>query len=497
MMGYVLGLDLGTSSLKGLLVNQSGELVYSASADYPLLSPKVGYSEQDPAVWFEAALTVLEKVVTEVADAKEQLEAISFSGQMHSLVLLDENDQVLRNAILWNDVRTTKQCEEIKSVLQDRLIEITQNKALEGFTLPKILWVKEEEPELFAKANLFLLPKDYLGFCLTGSKQMEYSDAAGTLLLDSKQKEWSKEILSAFDLPESLCPPLVESAAKIGTLKGELLERFGFQQDIHVYAGGADNAAAALGAGIISPEMGMVSIGTSGVFLAFEEPGKEYGGDLHYFYHVLPNTFYSMGVTLAAGHSLSWFKDTFAKEEDFNHLLANIDEIPAGSEGLLFLPYISGERTPYTDSQIRGSFLGMDTRHRRDHFARAVLEGITFSLKDSQQLMEKHANKTFTKIVSVGGGAKNPAWLQMQADIFNTTIVTLQTEQGPGMGAVMLAALGQGWFDSVEECVATFVKEAKTFEPNPDQVVAYQKVYDVYRQGYEATKAISHQLLQL
>lgn len=493
-MRYVLGLDLGTSSLKGLLVNQAGEVVYTTSSDYPLIHPQSGYSEQNPHEWYRAAVEVMANIVETVPDAKEGLEAISFSGQMHSLVLLDENDAVLRNAILWNDVRTTAQCEKIKETLGEELISITQNKALEGFTLPKILWVKEHEPTIFEKARQFLLPKDYLGFRLTGSKQMEYSDAAGTLLLDLKNKQWSEKVLAAFDLPETICPPLVESSDKIGTLSEELTKEFGFTQTINVYAGGADNASAALGAGIISPDIGMASIGTSGVFLAYEEAGKEYQGDLHYFYHVLRDSFYSMGVTLAAGHSLSWFKNTFAPNEDFDALLKDIGTIPAGSEGLLFMPYISGERTPYTDSKIRGSFLGMDQGHTRDHFARAVLEGITFSLKDSQKLMEERAGKNFRKIVSVGGGAKNPDWLQMQADIFDATIVTLTTEQGPGMGAVMLAAMGQGWFDSVEELVATFVKEAKTYEPVKEQVEAYEHIYAIYRDGYGATKDISHAL---
>lgn len=496
-MGYVLGLDLGTSSLKGLLVNRKGDLVHSTSADYPLIQPHKGYSEQDPDDWFQAAITILKNILTDIPDAKEKLEAISFSGQMHGLVLLDEKNQVLRNAILWNDVRTTKQCERIKTELSENLISITKNKALEGFTLPKILWVQEHEPEIFAKASSFLLPKDYLGFCLTGSKQMDYSDAAGTLLLDIGQKRWSKEILEKFDLPEELCPRLVESADKIGTLKSELTEELGFKNTINIYAGGADNACAALGAGIVSSEMGMVSIGTSGVFLSYEEEGKEYGGDLHYFNHVLPDAFYSMGVTLAAGHSLSWFKNTFAKDEDFTQLLKNVNDIRPGSDGLLFMPYISGERTPYTDSQIRGSFLGLDSSHTRTHFARAVLEGITFSLKDSQYLMEKYAGKTFEKIVSVGGGAKNSDWLQMQADIFNTNIVTLKTEQGPGMGAVMLAAIGQKWFDSIEKCVETFVEESQTYTPNPVNVKQYEQVYAIYQQGYKATKSISHQLSNL
>ena len=496
-MGYVLGLDLGTSSLKGLLVNKKGDLVYSTSADYPLIQPQKGYSEQNPEEWFQAAITVLEATLTAIPDARDQLEAISFSGQMHSLVLLDEADQVVRNAILWNDVRTTQQCERIKETLGDKLIPITKNKALEGFTLPKILWVQEEEAENFKKAKTFLLPKDYLGFRLTGSKQMEYSDAAGTLLLDINQKAWSQDILKAFDLASDFCPKLVESADKIGNLTETISQQLGLKQAVAVYAGGADNASAALGAGIISSDVGMVSIGTSGVFLSYEEAGKDYGGDLHYFFHVLKDAYYSMGVTLAAGHSLSWFKETFAKEESFEELLKDIHQVEAGANGLLFMPYISGERTPYTDSQIRGSFLGMDSGHKRQHFARAVLEGITFSLKDSQHLMETRAGKTFEKIVSVGGGAKNPDWLQMQADIFNAKIVTLKTEQGPGMGAVMLAALGQGWFDSVEDCVAAFVEESQTYYPNPEQVKRYEAVYAIYQQGYEATKTISHQLSQL
>lgn len=494
-MGYVLGLDLGTSSLKGLLVNRKGEVVYTASAAYPLIHLKPGWSEQNPAEWYRAALEVLEQVLTAVPDAREGLEAVSFSGQMHSLVLLDEEDRVLRNAILWNDVRTTKQCKVITDTLQDRLISITKNKALEGFTLPKILWVKEQEPELFAKAALFLLPKDYLGFCLTGNKQMEYSDAAGTLLLDIASKTWSREILEAFDLPASLCPDLMESAGKIGVLKPELKKRFGLEQEVNIYAGGADNASAALGAGIISEGLGMVSIGTSGVFLTYEaEAGKDYKGDLHYFNHVLPDVFYSMGVTLAAGHSLSWFKDTFASEESFQDLLAEMDRISLGADGLLFAPYLSGERTPYTDSEIRGSFLGIHSGHTRSHFARAVLEGITFSLKDSQMLMEKSAGKTFTKIISVGGGAKNRDWLQMQADIFEADIVTLQTEQGPAMGAVMLAALGEGWFDSPEACVAAFVKEKEVFTPIPENAARYREIYAIYRKVYGATKEISHEL---
>lgn len=495
MMAYVLGLDLGTSSLKGLLVNENGKIVYSTSENYPLLHPKPGYSEQDPHEWYRATQVVLEKIVAEVPDVQQKLKAISFSGQMHSLVLLDEKDQVVRNAILWNDVRTTKQCQEITEILGKRLISITKNKALEGFTLPKILWMKEQELELFSKANMFLLPKDYLGFCLTGNKQMEYSDASGTLLLDSTHKKWSQEILKAFELPLSFCPPLVESTGKIGTLKKELKDRFGFEHPINIYAGGADNASAALGAGVISEGLGMVSMGTSGVFLTYEkEAEKDYEGELHYFHHVLPDTYYSMGVTLAAGYSLSWYKETFGSNESFDTLLKDIQQIEPGSKGLLFTPYISGERTPYKDSKIRGSFLGIHSGHRRPHFTRAVLEGITFSLKDSQVVMEKQAGKIFKRIISVGGGSKNSDWLQMQADIFDATILTLETEQGPAMGSAMLAALGEGWFKKPEDCVAVFVKPAQEIQPIAENVEKYKTIYAIYQKAYAATKDISHAL---
>ncbi|GAA0358760.1 xylulokinase [Alkalibacterium iburiense] len=493
-MSYVLGLDLGTSGLKGILVNKEGKIVDEASSEYPLLTPKRGHSEQDPTEWFRAAKEVMKAIVKSTPDVAENLDGISFSGQMHSLVLLDKDDQVLRNAILWNDVRTTEQCETITEKV-DNLIDITKNKALEGFTLPKILWVKENEPEIFEQAALFLLPKDYLGFRLTGNKQMEYSDAAGTLLLDVEKRTWSKVIAETLDIPVSICPPLVESHGKIGTLDSELAQKLGFKKDIPVFSGGADNPSAAVGAGIVRPDQAMASIGTSGVFLSYEETGdKAYNGHLHYFNHVIPNAFYTMGVTLAAGSSLNWFKQTFAPNESFEELLSGVKDIKPGSDGLLFAPYISGERTPYTDSNIRGTFLGMDIAHTRDHFARAVLEGITFSLKDSYELMKKHSNKDFTQIVSVGGGAKNPDWLQMQADIFNAPVVTLETEQGPAMGSAMIAAVGAGWFEDFEACSEVFVQYKSEVKPNPEAVEKYEKVYENYKDVYPTIKELSHKL---
>lgn len=470
-------------------MNKEGVVLTTKAADYPLITPQTGYSEQDPAEWLKAAEQVIKEIIEETPDASSGIEGISFSGQMHSLVLLDKENHVLRNAILWNDVRTTQQCHEITEVLKEDLIKITKNRALEGFTLPKLLWVKENEPDIWQQAAHFLLPKDYLGYWMTGNQQMEYSDAAGTLILDIEDKQWSKKILSTFDIKEGICPSLVYSTDCIGTVREELLEKLGLQGTIKVFAGGADNACAAVGAGIVKDGFGLASIGTSGVFLSFEETGdKEYEGDLHYFNHAVKDAYYSMGVTLAAGHSLTWYKNTFAKNETYEELLKDITSIPVGSEGLYFTPYIVGERTPHIDSQVRGTFIGIDTNHTRDHFTRAVLEGITFSLKDSQVLMEEKAGKTFKKIISVGGGAKNKEWLQMQADIFDASIVTMETEQGPAMGAAMIAAVGINWFADLKICAQEVVTYKKEIQSIPENVKKYEACYRKYREIYPATK---------
>lgn len=490
-MGYVLGIDLGTSSLKGLLMNKLGEVVAFAGSDYPLLHHKKGYSEQNPEEWVKACEVVFRELSEKVADFNKELEGIAISGQMHGLVTLDKDCNIVRPAILWNDTRTTSECERIMEGFGERLIEITKNKALEGFTLPKILWMKEKEPELWEKTAHIMLPKDYLMFRLTGELATDYSDAAGTLLLDVAAKKWSAEILKKYDIDERILPKLFNSIDCVGKVKEEYKKTFGFEKEIKVMGGGADNACAAVGSGIVSDGLGMVSIGTSGVFLSYEDKvHSNYKGRLHLFNHGIPDACYSMGVTLAAGHSLNWFKETFATNESFEELLSDIDKIPAGSAGLLFAPYIVGERTPYADSKVRGSFVRIDTTHTRAHFARAVLEGITFSLRDSKELMTELSAKKFDRILSVGGGSKNKDWLQMQADIFDTEIITLTTEQGPGLGAAMMAAVGAGWYRDLKECAKVFVHYKKGASPVKENVEKYNEVYDSYKKIYEATKAI-------
>ncbi|NLJ18340.1 xylulokinase [Globicatella sulfidifaciens] len=490
-MSYVLGIDLGTGSLKGLLFNESGELITTADQNYALLQPKPGYSEQNPLDWKEAMFNVMDELNNRVDDFSERLVAISFSGQMHSLVLLDQHNEVIRPAILWNDVRTTKQCQTIMEEFGPELLAITKNIALEGFTLPKILWIQENELENWQKTKHLMLPKDYLVYSLTGEYSMDYSDAAGTLLLDIEKLDWSEDILTQFNINRSILPTLHRSIDKVASITTDIKERYGFTHDVSVHAGGADNACAALGAGIVDKGLGMISIGTSGVFLASEPTAEvDYKGKVHLFNHSAPDLYYAMGVTLAAGNSLNWFKNTFASNLKFEELLEGIDKIEPGSEGLLFTPYITGERTPHNDSEIRGSFTNIDIRHGLKHFARAVLEGITFSLKDAQMIMSNVSNQEFDRLVSVGGGAKNKDWLQMQADIFNAEIITLETEQGPGVGAAMLAAIGSGVVDSVEDCISKFVKYDKSYQPNADNVAKYQEVYERYQKVYPAIKQI-------
>lgn len=494
-MSYVLGIDLGTSAVKVLLMTDKGQLVDEQSASYPLLQSQAGYNEQHPADWVAQTTAAIRAILARFKQDPTEIKGISFSGQMHGLVLLDEAHEVIRPAILWNDTRNTAQCEEIIAKIGlSRLLEITKNTVLEGFTLPKLLWVREHEPDLFAKAHTFVLPKDYVRFAMTGKISMELSDAAGTSLLDMTTNQWSQPILEELSIDKKLCPSLTASTDEVGFISTDFAEKSGLSTQTKVFAGGADNACGALGAGIVEDGKTMVSIGTSGVLLSYEETASlDFHGKLHYFNHAAPNAYYSMGVTLSAGHSLEWFKQTFAPQESFEELLASVEQTPIGARGLLFTPYLVGERTPYSDALIRGSFIGLDSAHTLAHLTRAVLEGITFSLNDSLALMREEG-KSIDAIVSIGGGAKNREWLQMQADIFNAPIIRLEHEQGPGVGAAMIAAYGLGYYDSMKAVSEQFVKEAERIEPIAENVAQYEKLYVIYQQVYGQTRALSQQL---
>lgn len=493
-MKYVIGVDLGTSAVKTVLVDPQGKVAFEHSEAYPLSRPQPNWSEQDPEDWVKGTVVSLRRLMEVSGVDSSQVDGISFSGQMHGLVLVDSQGEVLRPAILWNDTRTTAQCRRIEATLGSKLIDIARNRALEGFTLPKILWVQENEPEILSQAHQFLLPKDYVRFRLTGDYAMDYSDAAGTLLLDVAGKEWSAEIAEAFDLPLSLCPRLVESFEQTGTLFPEIAGVVGLLPSTKIFAGGADNACGALGAGILGEGRTMCSIGTSGVVLSYES-NKDLNleGKVHFFNHSEKDAFYIMGVTLAAGHSLTWFKETFAADKSFDELLQGVTSVPAGSGGLLFTPYIVGERTPHPDANIRGSFIGMDSGHTLSHFTRSVLEGITFSLRESIEIV-RESGKEIKEIVAIGGGAKNEAWLQMQADIFNATVIKLESEQGPAMGAAMLAAYGSGWFNSLAECAEAFIRPAEQFKPDAGQVQIYDGLFGIYQEVYSQTRGLNDKL---
>ncbi|MCC3374815.1 xylulokinase [Cohnella sp. REN36] len=493
-MKYVIGVDLGTSAVKTLLVAQDGTVAAEASREYPLYHDKSGWSEQDPEDWVKGTIDALRELTKTPGVDPADIEGLSFSGQMHGLVLLDADRRPVRRAILWNDTRTTEQCREIERKLGERLLAVTRNPALEGFTLPKLLWVREHEPETFAKARGFVLPKDYLRYRLNGEIHMDLSDAAGTLLLDVAGKRWSDEVLQAFELSADLCPPLVEAGAQTGALTAEAAAETGLAASTRVFAGGADNACGAIGAGILKPGLTLCSIGTSGVVLTHEpDASADYAGKVHFFNHGKADAFYAMGVTLAAGYSMSWFRNAFGKGESYDELLAGVENIAPGSGGLLFTPYLVGERTPHADAAIRGSFIGIDGSHTRAHFARAVMEGITFSLNESVDLFRK-AGKTVSTIVSIGGGAKNPTWLQMQADIFQADVVSLANEQGPGLGAAMLAAAGCGWYPSLDTCAEAFVKHAKTYRPDAGRAARYEKLFRLYQQVYAQTRELNEAL---
>ncbi|MBM7580138.1 xylulokinase [Jeotgalibacillus terrae] len=493
-MNYVIGIDLGTSAVKALLVNRNGQVVKEASRPYPVMHEKTGYSEQNPEDWVTGTYEALQELTSSLT-GDEKIDGISFSGQMHGLVMIDHDGAVIRPAILWNDTRTTLECREIVEVLgQDQLLALTKNPALEGFTLPKMLWVKKHEPENWGRLSQFMLPKDYVRYRMTGEVAMDLSDAAGTLLLNVEKGKWSKEVLRTFQIEETHCPPLLFSTDEAGLLLPEVVALTGLQADTKVYAGGADNACGAIGSSVLNEGMSMCSIGTSGVVLSYEDRGDlDFNGKVHYFNHGVPGAYYTMGVTLAAGDSLSWYKRNFAPELSFETLIEEAAKTPAGAEGLLFTPYISGERTPHSDAVIRGSFIGMDQRHSRGHFTRAVLEGITFSLYESIHIF-REGGKKIDRIVSIGGGAKSDFWLQLQADIFNAEIVKLNSEQGPGMGAAMIAAVGSGWFTHLNECAKRFLNEEKVYVPNMENKESYKNLFYIYQQVYNQTKELSRML---
>ena len=492
-MSVLLGLDVGTGGARAVAMDERGSVVAEASASYTLHSPRPGWTEQEPADWWRGAQEVLGRVVAEIED---EVVGLGLTGQMHGSVFLDSSDEVIRPALLWNDQRTGEQCEKItRSVGERRLIEIAGNPALTGFQAPKILWLRDEEPENYEKVARVLLPKDYVRLRLTGEHATDASDAAGTLLLDVRRRNWSGEILNALEIPSEWMPTVYEGSESTGTLREEVAGKLGLPAGIPVAAGGGDNAAAAVGTGIVREGLMSSSVGTSGVLFAYTDAfSPDPSGRLHAFCHAVPGAYHLMGVTLSAGGSLAWWRE--ALMEDYDALVEAASEIAPGSEGLIFLPYLTGERTPHLDPNARGAFFGLTARHDISHMTRAVMEGVVFSLRDSLDIM-RDLGVPVEEVRATGGGARSALWRELQADIYGTPIRRTVSEEGPANGAALLAGVAANIYGSVREASSLVTLREEITAPNPAGARAYEELYGVYRSLYPATREAMYRLTEL
>jgi xylulokinase len=490
--GFVfLGIDISTTATKALLVDETGAVVAVASSSHTLQTPKPLWSEQDPHEWWRAASISIRSVLEKAGVGGERIGAVGLTGQMHGLVLLDAAGNVLRPAILWNDQRTQSQCDEIhRRIGKERFIQITGNVALTGFTAPKILWVKENEPEVFAKAVHVLLPKDYIRYKLTGEYAMDKADGAGTVLFDLKSRDWSHEVLDALGIDATWMPSTYEGPEFTGQVTAEAASLTGLKVGIPVAAGGGDQAAQAVGVGAVEPGVVALTVGTSGVVFATTPSALiEPGGRLHAFCHAVPNMWHFMGVMLSAAGSLQWYRDALAPEMSFDDLLKEAESVSAGSDSLQFLPYLSGERTPHPDPLARGAFIGLTLRHNRAHMTRAVLEGVSFGLKDSFTLIQNAGLGAIRQVRASGGGTKGTLWRQILASVLETELVTVNTTEGAAYGAALLAGVGAGtWHDVVSACKAS-VKITGSVLPVSSQVDVYRNSYALFQELYPALKS--------
>ncbi|MEZ4591127.1 MAG: xylulokinase [Chloroflexota bacterium] len=488
-MRYFIGIDSSTTATKALLMDENGRVVGVASSSYDYETPRPLWSEQRPELWWTGTVASIRQLLAETAVPPTQIKAIGLTGQMHGLVLLNQHGEVLRPALLWNDQRTGAECDEMRTIIgKSRLVDITGNDALTGFTAPKILWVKHHEPEIYAQIAHILLPKDYVRYKLTGEFATDKAGAAGTQLFDVRQRDWSAEVVGKLGIDPTWLPQTFEGTAVTGHLTPQAAEATGLTVGIPIVAGGGDQAANAVGTGAVVDGVVALSLGTSGVvFASSDVPVVEPNGRLHAFCHAAPGKWHLMGVMLSAAGSLRWFHDTFAPETSYDDLLAPAANVPPGSEGLLFLPYLTGERTPHPDPLGRGAFVGLTVRHTVAHMTRAVLEGVAFGLRDSLELMRGAGLANISQIRASGGGLRSPLWRQILADVLQAEIVTVNSTEGAAYGAAVLALVGAGVFPSVEAACAELVQVTGQTEPGGD-TVAYDQLYPLYRQLYPALK---------
>ena len=482
---YYIGVDLGTSALKLVMMKGNGELVKTVSKEYPLYFPRSGWSEQNPTDWF---LAVKEGLKELAACADEKIAGISFGGQMHGLVILDKDDNVLRPAILWNDGRSTEETDYLNNVIgKEKLSKLTANIAFAGFTAPKILWVKNNEPEIFEKIAKIMLPKDYISYMLSGSFSTDYSDASGMLLLDVKNKKWSKEMIDICSISEDMLPKLYESYEPVGDIKPELAKELGLNEGIKIVAGAGDNAAAAIGTATVGEGACNISLGTSGtVFISSKSFGVDSFNALHSFAHADGN-YHLMGCMLSAASCNKWWMEEILKTKDFAKEQGNIDNL--GENNVFFLPYLMGERSPHNDPDAAGTFIGMRMDTKREDMTLAVFEGVTFALRDSLEVARSLGIK-IDRTMICGGGAKSPLWKRLVANILNVEVEVPVSEEGPGFGAAILAAVGCGEYESVEKAAKSIIKIKEKIKPEADLVVKYEEKYQKFKKIYPALKDV-------
>ncbi len=493
-MKYVIGIDLGTGGVKTLLLSEKGEICADTTVSYSPDLPKPGYSEQDPAVWWDAVKKAISELISKFPRAKGNIAALSCSGQMHSSVFLDKKGDVIRKAILWNDTRTTKQTKDIYSTLGlDTLLESVSNLALEGFTLPKLLWLRDNEPENYNKVHKLIMPKDYINYRLTGIIATEKSDGAGTLMYDVKNSCWSEKVLSSLNINKTILPEVLNSTDIVGTVNGELCDLLG--ENTLVIAGGADNSCAAVGSGMAHYGQGVISIGTSGTVIGcLNELKCKVTGAVHLFNYSVPDTMYAMGCMLSAGESLNWLKRTLFDTTPFSQLDALAEKSPAGSNGVIFLPYLFGERTPHNDPDARGIFFGLSGASNQGDIIRSVLEGVAFGIRDMYEKVADFAE--IDEFTITGGGAKSPLWGQIVADVLNKPLKINSISEGPSLGAAFLALTGSGIWNSLEELQNAVLKCERVITPS-ENAKLYNSYYSIYKKLYLANKDIFTELSNL